>query len=195
MQPKLSSLHQRFGTHPCGEGGEYETFTTDSPLFKSRIDIQATEVAVVDQSDVAPVAYLRIKHASLVKKEVAPQVILNITAPPLLEHPFEVLRTHVDRSLDCVALCSVLEPHYLHPRLVSEPGLSIRHIGPWIAVGNVRLPTSHPRPLSVGEEVARCFETLQSASRPVYPHTVTHTFHQICWLKIRPCRGFFQLQQ
>jgi diphthine-ammonia ligase len=27
----------KYGLHPCGEGGEYETFTLDSPLFKKEL--------------------------------------------------------------------------------------------------------------------------------------------------------------
>ena len=34
MEPTLMSLEKKFGVHVCGEGGEYETFTLDSPLFK-----------------------------------------------------------------------------------------------------------------------------------------------------------------
>jgi diphthine-ammonia ligase len=29
--------HTRFGSHICGEGGEYETLTLDCPAFKKRI--------------------------------------------------------------------------------------------------------------------------------------------------------------
>jgi diphthine-ammonia ligase len=29
--------HQLYGSHICGEGGEYETLTLDCPLFKQRI--------------------------------------------------------------------------------------------------------------------------------------------------------------
>lgn len=163
MQSKLVSLHQRFGTHPCGEGGEYETFTTDSPLFKSCIDIKVKEIVIVDQSDVAPVAYLRIKHALLVKKEVAPPAGLDVTVPPLLEYPFETLRIHMEKSLYGAASGSASATNCLHPHVVPELGPSVRRIGPWIAVGNVRLPTSYPRLLSLGEEVAHCFEILQSA--------------------------------
>jgi diphthine-ammonia ligase len=31
------SQSQRFGLNVCGEGGEYETFTLDCPLFKKKI--------------------------------------------------------------------------------------------------------------------------------------------------------------
>ncbi|KAF8450552.1 hypothetical protein L210DRAFT_3608875 [Boletus edulis BED1] len=162
MQPKLVSLHQRFGTHPCGEGGEYETFTIDSPLFKCCIDIKLTEIVVVDQNDIAPVAYLRIKHALLVKKKAIPAPSLDIFVPPLLEHPFETLRRRVEKSLCGATSDSASEASSPHLYVPPELGPSVRRIGPWIAVGNVRLPASHPRPLSVGQELTRCFEILQS---------------------------------
>ena len=163
MQPKLVSLRQRFGTHPCGEGGEYETFTTDSPLFKSCIDIKEKEVVVVDESHVAPVAYLRIKHALLVEKEATPAASIDIPVPPLLEPSFETLHRQMDKSLYDATSDSASGTNSSHPHIPAELGPSVRHIGPWIAVGNVRLPTAHPRPSSVGEEVTRCFEILQSA--------------------------------
>jgi diphthine-ammonia ligase len=34
MEPPLSRLHSQYGVNVCGEGGEYETFTLDSPLFR-----------------------------------------------------------------------------------------------------------------------------------------------------------------
>lgn len=30
-------MHEKYGLNVCGEGGEYETFTLDCPLFKQRI--------------------------------------------------------------------------------------------------------------------------------------------------------------
>ena len=33
------SQYERYGTNVCGEGGEYETFTLDCPLFKKRIEM------------------------------------------------------------------------------------------------------------------------------------------------------------
>ncbi|KAG9317438.1 hypothetical protein JVU11DRAFT_1638 [Chiua virens] len=146
MQPKLMSLHQKFGTHPCGEGGEYETFTIDSPLFKSWIDIKEKEIVVADQSDVAP--------------ETTSMIRLDIPAPLLLEHPFATLLTFIEDSLHCAPPdpLAASGTNSFHPEL----GPSVRRIGPWIAVGNVRLPKSDPQPLNVGEEVTRCFEILQN---------------------------------
>lgn len=164
MQPKLVSLHQRFGTHPCGEGGEYETFTIDSPLFRHYIDIREKEVVVVDQNDVAPVAYLRIKHALLAKKEATTSVGPGVPVPPLLEHSFETLRQNLERSV-CDAESDSTSG--INSRLSPDLEPSVRRIGPWIAVGNIHLPTSHSRPLGVGEEITSCFEILQSEYRLV----------------------------
>jgi diphthine-ammonia ligase len=37
VQSHLLSLKSKFGVNVCGEGGEYETFTLDCPLFKKKI--------------------------------------------------------------------------------------------------------------------------------------------------------------
>lgn len=40
MRNTLFRLNQLYGSHICGEGGEYESFTIDCPLFKSKIQLQ-----------------------------------------------------------------------------------------------------------------------------------------------------------
>ena len=37
LRPTLDKLHNLYGSHVCGEGGEFETVTLDSPLYKQRI--------------------------------------------------------------------------------------------------------------------------------------------------------------
>lgn len=37
IQPHLLKMAEKFGLNVCGEGGEYESFTLDCPLFKKRI--------------------------------------------------------------------------------------------------------------------------------------------------------------
>ncbi|XP_060790586.1 diphthine--ammonia ligase isoform X3 [Neoarius graeffei] len=59
MEPYLHQLSEKYGVHICGEGGEYETFTTDCPLFKKRIVIDAMETVIHSDDAFAPVAYLR----------------------------------------------------------------------------------------------------------------------------------------
>ncbi|GMT28188.1 hypothetical protein PFISCL1PPCAC_19485, partial [Pristionchus fissidentatus] len=68
MEPKLLSLRDKFGVHPCGEGGEYETFVLDSPLMKKRIRVVESEVIMLTPDEVAPVAYLRMHKLQLEDK-------------------------------------------------------------------------------------------------------------------------------
>ncbi|KAJ1922292.1 hypothetical protein H4219_000154 [Mycoemilia scoparia] len=61
MQPKLLDLHKKYQLHPCGEGGEFETFTLYCPLFKKRIFIDESEVITHSDDAFAPVNYLKLK--------------------------------------------------------------------------------------------------------------------------------------
>lgn len=56
-----------YGSHPAGEGGEYETLTLSSPLTTSRLDIIDSEVIITDPEPNL-VAYLKIRKAELVPK-------------------------------------------------------------------------------------------------------------------------------
>ncbi|XP_061600249.1 diphthine--ammonia ligase isoform X2 [Cololabis saira] len=58
MEPYLKQLSQKYGVHVCGEGGEYETFTLDCPLFKKKIAIDAAETVIHSADAFAPVGYL-----------------------------------------------------------------------------------------------------------------------------------------
>lgn len=57
-----------YGSHPAGEGGEYETITLSMPLYSHRLELVETEVVVTDPEPY-PVAYLRVTKARLVPKE------------------------------------------------------------------------------------------------------------------------------
>uniref|UniRef100_A0A3P9NM92 Diphthine--ammonia ligase n=1 Tax=Poecilia reticulata TaxID=8081 RepID=A0A3P9NM92_POERE len=59
MQPYLKQLSRKYGVHICGEGGEYETFTLDCPLFKKKIVIDEAETVIHSADAFAPVGYLR----------------------------------------------------------------------------------------------------------------------------------------
>ncbi|XP_030641198.1 diphthine--ammonia ligase [Chanos chanos] len=60
MEDYLKQLSEKYGVHICGEGGEYETFTTDCPLFKKRIVIDSMETVIHSADAFAPVGYLRL---------------------------------------------------------------------------------------------------------------------------------------
>ncbi|KAI9479166.1 protein E01A2.5 [Coemansia mojavensis] len=68
MEPKLLSLHEQYGIHPCGEGGEFESFTLDCPLFKKRIVVDESEVVTHSDDQFAPVLYLNIRKVHLEPK-------------------------------------------------------------------------------------------------------------------------------
>ncbi|XP_053142560.1 diphthine--ammonia ligase isoform X3 [Hemicordylus capensis] len=68
MEPYLLELSKKYGVHICGEGGEYETFTLDCPLFKKKIVVDSSDVVVHSADAFAPVAYLRLLKLHLEDK-------------------------------------------------------------------------------------------------------------------------------
>ncbi|XP_009565556.2 diphthine--ammonia ligase isoform X2 [Cuculus canorus] len=68
MEPYLLELYEKYGVHICGEGGEYETFTLDCPLFKKKIVIDSAAVVVHSADAFAPVAYLHFLKLHLEQK-------------------------------------------------------------------------------------------------------------------------------
>ena len=60
---KLVKLGEKYGIHLCGEGGEYETFVCDCPLFKRKIVIMEVEKLWRRSWGV-----LRVKKAALIEK-------------------------------------------------------------------------------------------------------------------------------
>nr|XP_020645057.1 diphthine--ammonia ligase [Pogona vitticeps] len=68
MEPYLLELSKKYGGHICGEGGEYETFTLDCPLFKKKIVVDSSEVIVHSSDAFAPVSYLRLTKLHLEDK-------------------------------------------------------------------------------------------------------------------------------
>ncbi|XGW24850.1 hypothetical protein V3C99_006368, partial [Haemonchus contortus] len=68
MESTLDWLHLQYGVHPCGEGGEYETFVLNCPLFKTRIVVDESEVITHQDDPIAPVHYLKLSKLRLVDK-------------------------------------------------------------------------------------------------------------------------------
>ncbi|KAM6969324.1 diphthine--ammonia ligase isoform 2-T2 [Tautogolabrus adspersus] len=73
MEPYLKQLSQKYGVHICGEGGEYETFTLDCPLFKRKLIIDAAETVIHSADAFAPVGYLRFTAMHTESKNGASQ--------------------------------------------------------------------------------------------------------------------------
>lgn len=68
MQSKLIELESKYGINVCGEGGEFETFTLDCPLFRKRIVIDDTQTIIHSNDAFAKVGFLRINKLKLVDK-------------------------------------------------------------------------------------------------------------------------------
>ena len=60
LQPYLLRIKDEYGVNVCGEGGEYETFVVDAPVFKKRIVIDESEIVEHSKDYFAPVVYMRI---------------------------------------------------------------------------------------------------------------------------------------
>ena len=70
MRNHLHEMHEKYGLNICGEGGEYETFTLDCPLFVKKIVIEEKEVIIHSNDAFAPVAFLKLKSLKLQDKNV-----------------------------------------------------------------------------------------------------------------------------
>ncbi|EGO27827.1 hypothetical protein SERLADRAFT_360402, partial [Serpula lacrymans var. lacrymans S7.9] len=158
MQPTLVKLNTLYGSHICGEGGEYETLTLDCPLFKHRIVLTETETVTHSDSGFATVAFLRIKGTTLERKEE--NISFDLQVPSLLTHKFEVISvpnrtsqansTHTMDGLNDFPL-----PSY-------SSGAESRSLGSWVAVTNVhRKLIDIMGELSIEDEVSECFHQLQ----------------------------------
>ena len=74
LQPTFHKLNARFGFHVCGEGGEYESFTLDCPLFKQRLEPINPRV-LVHSSDVSILAFERVRLCAKVAADGAPPAV------------------------------------------------------------------------------------------------------------------------
>ncbi|XP_045918051.1 diphthine--ammonia ligase isoform X3 [Micropterus dolomieu] len=83
MEPYLKQLSQMYGVHICGEGGEYETFTLDCPLFQRKIVIDAAETVIHSADAFAPVGYLRFTemHTESKDKDVVARALPHGSCP------------------------------------------------------------------------------------------------------------------
>lgn len=68
LMPHLVKMNEKYGLNICGEGGEYETFTLDCPLFTKSVIIEEFETVMHTNDTIAPVGYINFKKFCLLKK-------------------------------------------------------------------------------------------------------------------------------
>ena len=66
----LQTLHKKWGIHPAGEGGEYETITVDCPLFTKKLIIHQFDI-IQSSEEVCAAAFLTNARFELVEKEMS----------------------------------------------------------------------------------------------------------------------------
>ncbi|XP_063828857.1 uncharacterized protein LOC135078201 [Ostrinia nubilalis] len=85
IQPHLLVMQEKYGLNVCGEGGEYETFTLDCPLFRKRLVIDDKELVIHTDDPVAPVGYLNLKLHLEAKRGVEDGIKLPPTVKSALD--------------------------------------------------------------------------------------------------------------
>jgi len=61
---KLKSLNKKYGVHIAGEGGEYETFVVDAPIFKKRIIIEKSRKIIENLNGVLLIESVSLEDKS-----------------------------------------------------------------------------------------------------------------------------------
>uniref|UniRef100_A0A7E4VVF3 Diphthine--ammonia ligase n=1 Tax=Panagrellus redivivus TaxID=6233 RepID=A0A7E4VVF3_PANRE len=62
LQPTLLKVHEKYGAHICGEGGEYETLVINCPsLYQESLHIKEAESVLHSDDPSAPVYYLNLE--------------------------------------------------------------------------------------------------------------------------------------
>ncbi|KAF9268107.1 hypothetical protein L218DRAFT_984324 [Marasmius fiardii PR-910] len=156
MQPILMKLNSLYGSHVCGEGGEFESLTLDCPLFKSRIILKEVEPVIHSDNDFATVAFLRIKDACLEPKSGI--ISSSLSTPPLLEDEGLRIKNVVEETRKTESAPSQKYPGAAHSMEIAT-GIRVQKIGQWIAVSNVQVEPIEDN--SVEDEVQNCFELLK----------------------------------
>jgi diphthine-ammonia ligase len=116
------------------------------------------ETVFHSDNDLAPVAYLRIKTATLSLKSNVP--LPDTRIPPILDLDSLSVRDSVVRSQSSIKYLR----NDLHHQL-DEPcsdHISSKKLGPWIAIANVQRPPG-AEDFSVEAETHACFHALKGA--------------------------------
>ncbi|XP_043119026.1 diphthine--ammonia ligase isoform X2 [Puntigrus tetrazona] len=163
MEPYLHELSEKYGVHICGEGGEYETFTTDCPLFKKKIVVDSMETLIHSADAFAPVGYLRFTRMHTEHKREGsggrPLPLSRCPCQDAIDRMTEELE-YADKTPDVQGGC----PSNTERSCQSEPGCVPSHSSRspagyrWIS-GLAALQSEHP---DVQSQTRHVFTLLQS---------------------------------
>jgi diphthine-ammonia ligase len=151
MRPKLQKLNRMYGAHICGEGGEYESFTLDCPLFIKKIVLDKTTTVTHSDSSFASVYYMQINAAHLEDKEQGS--LQDVAVPPILD---QLGQATLLRCEAAAADISVHEGESNPPIVLFTTSCITARRGYWCAFGGIIGRASS----SVEEEVKTVFDDL-----------------------------------
>ncbi|KAG8891991.1 hypothetical protein FRB99_003184, partial [Tulasnella sp. 403] len=151
MQPTFLKLNSLYGSHICGEGGEYETLTLDCPIYKSKIVLVEVEPVVLSGASSDIVAYLRIKRVILERKDANVECFI----PSMLDEPYSLIQAEITQISPTTpsAMLALSPPRWRKP--IS------RRLGRWVGVCAVEPPSIEGSADNVEEEVITCFRILK----------------------------------
>jgi len=86
MKPLLAKMKEKYKLNVCGEGGEYETFTLDCPLFKQCVDVEDMQVVISSADPICPVGYINFTKLKLAPKPIETQDIRPKTSLDFLKN-------------------------------------------------------------------------------------------------------------
>lgn len=133
MRNKLHKLNGLYGAHICGEGGEYETFTLDCPLFKRKIVLDKTIIVTHGEESSDGVFYMKIEGAHLEDKTEQNEVSAStITVPDRFDR--YSVRCRPQETLETISMELNNKQPLKHIR--QEPFISKN--GPWCAISGIQ---------------------------------------------------------
>ncbi|KAK7104737.1 uncharacterized protein [Littorina saxatilis] len=136
--PYMLKMEKQYGLNVCGEGGEYETFTLDCPLFKKKLVVNNKETVIHSADAFAPVGYIHFNELHLEDKGDDRPVEEIIRELPLTSSHtlMETLRSEVkDTDLD---ITSVPTLHIPFMQAMTDPVAPCsRARGNYFSVGGV----------------------------------------------------------
>ncbi|KAK9376943.1 uncharacterized protein V1513DRAFT_223455 [Lipomyces chichibuensis] len=176
VRHQLFKLNQMYGSHICGEGGEYETLVLDCPVFAKKLVVDETQVVNEDNGDVA---YLKLRAHAENKDAIAKDWIDNIAVPPLLSEPFQGIfedlkGTDFGANEPEMAVCPA-----------TVPELSIGISPTTITVANITAPNCS----SISGEITSIFEQLSNIMatfKITDPYSITSVIFQLSDMKTFP---------
>ncbi|KAK9477715.1 hypothetical protein V1514DRAFT_106129 [Lipomyces japonicus] len=145
-------LNARYGSHICGEGGEYETLVLDCPgLFRKKLVLDHQNVIKDESSGASEVAFLQV---SAHVEDKPNDDFLPIEAPPLFEPEFHDLY----QTIKSIERPSIDHEQYSHSSSLETPPISIGVSPETITISNITAPYAH----DLESEIMCIFESLDA---------------------------------